>query len=146
MHIFCDFCLCVLLSKHKVLYRISNIFSRQIIRDLLNYSCRSESKPWGLENKNLYIVISWSDLRGFCVILYIYFDFLTLRVMVEARGALRNLKYFFSTNNLRLVEKFLQIGTSLYCSKIKTSKSQFKATYSLISCHFHTHCNSEPWM
>ena len=38
-----------------------------------------------------------------------YCNFLYLRVIVQAQGALRDLRYFFSTNNLRFVKTFLQM-------------------------------------
>jgi len=43
-------------------------------------------------------------------ILYIYWVFLTFGVLVLAQGALRDLRYFSLTNNLRIVKSFPEIS------------------------------------
>jgi len=57
-----------------------------------------------------FLVISWH----FTPIICIYYVFWTFGISVLARGALRDLRYFFSTNNLRIVKSFLEVeSTSL---------------------------------
>jgi len=43
----------------------------------------------------------------------------TIVVFLLARDALRDLKYFFLTNNLRLAKKFLEISNESLTAKIR---------------------------
>jgi len=53
-----------------------------------------------------------------------YCHFLYLRVIVQAQGALRDLRYFFLTNNLRFVKTFMQMRIeSCHSPNMKTHKS-----------------------
>jgi len=49
-------------------------------------------------------------------------NFQDLRITVQAEGALRDLRYFSSTNNPRLVKKFLQMRIEAILLKIQKVK------------------------
>ena len=49
--------------------------------------------------------------------IYILSVFWTFDVLVLARGALRDLRYFFSANHLRIVKSFLEITDEAFLTK-----------------------------
>jgi len=59
-----------------------------------------------------------SYLECLCQIPGIYWTFFDFCILVQARPALRDLRYFFSTNNLRLVKNFLEIIKEALIAKI----------------------------
>jgi len=105
---------------------ISDIFSSQTVWDWLNFFQRSSMKLSQQKCENHEIVHFVSYFEYLCQILGIYWILLDFCVLVQARSALRDLRYFFSTNNLRLVKKFLEIIKEALIAKIcKPGKSWF---------------------
>jgi len=111
------FWLLVFWSKHKLLCGIAENFFRQMIWGLLTNFLRSSMK---LSCKNVQIKKS-------CIlsqISYVYFSYvhilehlLTFGILFQAKGSLRDLRYFFSTNNLRLAKKFFEISNEFLTLK-----------------------------
>ena len=59
------------------------------------------------------------DFHGIYSELYVYMGCIsTLGVVVLARGALRDLRYFFSANHLRIVKSFPEITDEALMAKI----------------------------
>ena len=70
------------------------------------------------------------------------YDFVFFSV---AKDALRDLKYFFSTNNPRLVNFFLGTTIKTFSLKIKTKcRNCRKRTFQSILCHFRSYIPSFP--
>jgi hypothetical protein len=63
---------------------------------------------------------------------------LYLRVIVQAQAALRDLRYFFLTNNLRFVKTFLQMRIeAVLLQTWKLRNHQIRATFYLIYSNLH---------
>jgi len=92
--------------------------------------------------ENHEIVHFVSCFEYLCRIPDIYWIFLDFCVLVQARSALRDLRYFFSTNNLRLVKKCLEIIKEALIAKIcKTWKTWFSSQIPCILSILYTFLN-----
>jgi hypothetical protein len=76
-----------------------------------------------------------------CVnIIHLFERFLTFDVLIQARPALRDRRKFFSTNNLRLVENFLDsINGALIVKNLKFIKSRILSHISIVWCQLYAH-------
>ena len=101
---------------------ISDIFARQTILDSLKIFLRSSRSSRSKNTqimKIMHFVPDSACLNQFSM--YIQ-SFLTIAVFLLAQDALRDLRYFSLTNNLRIVKSFLEISNESLT--LKSSKHE----------------------